>query len=255
MPESLEDALKQASGAAANYVNSGGTRCAVELLLPEISDLAEEGAQQRLWDCARFFLEWFREYIGNQNIKAIFPDAGVAALLKHQWQDAPFAIASLSDRKPVGEDDEVVVLISPDYQYAGLVERLANSLVSEDAVIRPLLLWNPRLSSGDVGIGYNVRRMREFFLTSFIPVYYLRPLTMGAIYRCYPEPWLLFKDDPSRPGHYLLVKQQGARPDADDIESLFMASTEEGGGDGPSALDKAFGALSSLQRFMRALSK
>lgn len=46
----------------------------------------------------------------------IYPDMGVAAMLKNQWQDADFAFASLSDRSPVSEDDDLVVLAAPDPQ-------------------------------------------------------------------------------------------------------------------------------------------
>ena len=30
--------------------------------------------------------------------------------------------------------------------------------------IRPLIMWNPRLVSGDVGVGFNVRNLRRNFL-------------------------------------------------------------------------------------------
>lgn len=46
----------------------------------------------------------------------IYPDMGVAAMLKNQWQDAEFAFASLSDRSPVSEDDDLIVLAAPDPQ-------------------------------------------------------------------------------------------------------------------------------------------
>ena len=40
---------------------------------------------------------------------------------------------SLSDRKPIMSDDEIVVMIVPDYQMLEYVERLASSL-SDDPV-------------------------------------------------------------------------------------------------------------------------
>ena len=46
----------------------------------------------------------------------IYPDMGVAAMLKNQWQDAGFRFASLSDRNPVSEDDDLIVLAAPDPQ-------------------------------------------------------------------------------------------------------------------------------------------
>lgn len=41
---------------------------------------------------------------------------GVAAMLKNQWPEVAFKFASLSDRKPVSEEDELVVLAAPDPQ-------------------------------------------------------------------------------------------------------------------------------------------
>lgn len=48
----------------------------------------------------------------------IYPDMGVAAMLKNNWQDAEFEFASLSDRNPVSEDDDLIVLAAPDPQGA-----------------------------------------------------------------------------------------------------------------------------------------
>lgn len=56
-------------------------------------------------------------HAGTANVQ-IYPDMGVAAMLKNQWQDADFAFASLSDRNPVSEDDDLIVLPAPDPQGA-----------------------------------------------------------------------------------------------------------------------------------------
>ena len=39
---------------------------------------------------------------------------GVAAMLKNSWTDCPYKIASLIDRKPVSEDDNIIVIAAPD---------------------------------------------------------------------------------------------------------------------------------------------
>eukprot|EP00271_Cylindrocystis_brebissonii_P021515 TRINITY_DN7729_c0_g2_i1.p1 TRINITY_DN7729_c0_g2~~TRINITY_DN7729_c0_g2_i1.p1 ORF type:complete len:396 (+),score=60.12 TRINITY_DN7729_c0_g2_i1:90-1190(+) len=218
LPSSLEDAVNQGSQAAAFLSLSGGLRICVELLVPELQNLSEDGAQERLWLYARSFVEGYQAQLMGQKVKAIFPDAGSAAMLKFQWPDAPFAIASLSDRVPVSDDDDAVVLIAPDFQALADVERVAALLKPVDGPPRPLVMWNPRLVSGDVGIGLNVRRLRENFLNSFTTAYLLRPLNVGAVYRCYPGLWKLFLDDPDVPGRYLLFREQENRPDLDDIE-------------------------------------
>ncbi|GJN00938.1 hypothetical protein PR202_ga18165 [Eleusine coracana subsp. coracana] len=134
-----------------------------ELLIPQLEFLNEEGAQAELWALARIFLDTLVEETG-QKVTAIFPDAGAAALLKYQWQDAPFKCSSLSDRKPISAEDEVAVMIIPDHQMLESVERIASQLA--DDPIRPLVMWNPRLVSGDVGVGFNVRNLRRNFLSN-----------------------------------------------------------------------------------------
>uniref|UniRef100_A0A453QN51 DUF1995 domain-containing protein n=1 Tax=Aegilops tauschii subsp. strangulata TaxID=200361 RepID=A0A453QN51_AEGTS len=187
-------------------------------------------------------------------VKAVFPDAGVAALLKHQWKDAKFKCASLSDRKPVDTDDGVVVMIIPDHQMLESVERIASQLA--DDPIRPLVMWNPRLVSGDVGVGYNVRNLRRNFLSTFTTVYSMRPLPTGAIFRCYPEKWKVFYDDPKRPNRYLLARESSSRPDATDIEIIFGGGgASEQPEEEPSMMTNVMAAFSSVSRFMRVISK
>ncbi|KAF3328563.1 hypothetical protein FCM35_KLT05641 [Carex littledalei] len=102
------------------FVNAGGMRAIVELLIPELQFLNEIGAQANVSELSR-------------KVKVIFPDAGVAALLKYNWMDTKFGCASLGDRNPVDKEDEIVVLIIPDYQMLEKVEIIANRL-SDDPV-------------------------------------------------------------------------------------------------------------------------
>lgn len=46
-------------------------------------------------------------------------------------------MSSLSDRKPVEKEDEIVVMIVPDYQMLGYVEKIAAEL-SDD----PVSIWH-----------------------------------------------------------------------------------------------------------------
>ncbi|OAY85467.1 hypothetical protein ACMD2_04101 [Ananas comosus] len=216
LPSDLEGAIRQSGEASAMFIASGGMRAIVELLIPQLQFLNTEGAQAEVWELSRIFLETLIEESGFLRVKAIFPDSGVAALLKYQWKDVKFGCSSLSDRNPVDDEDEVVVMIIPDYQMLEYVERIANRL--SDDPPRPLVMWNPRLVSGDVGVGFNVRKLRRYFLSTFTTVYSMRPLPSGAIFRCYPGVWKVFYDDVNRPNRYLLAKEQPDRPDATDVE-------------------------------------
>ncbi len=46
----------------------------------------------------------------------VYPDMGTAAMLKHQWEDCSFQLASLGDRRPVSNEDDVVIVAAPDPQ-------------------------------------------------------------------------------------------------------------------------------------------
>ncbi|KAL2942100.1 Protein LOW PSII ACCUMULATION 3 chloroplastic [Bienertia sinuspersici] len=112
---------------------------------------------------------------------------------------------------------------------------------------RPLIMWNPRLISEDVGVGFNVRKLRRSFLRTFSVVYSMRPFAAGAVFRCYPGLWKVFYDDKDRPGRYLLAKELISRPDTEELEE----KAEEG----PSLFARAAGIFSSLNRFMRVITK
>jgi len=253
LPPNLDGAILQASQSSAEFISGGGMRAIVELLLPELEFLNDEGSQEDFWQLARHYLETVKEDTGVQKLKAIFPDAGAAALLKHWWKDANFSFASLSDRKPVEDEDEIIIMIAPDYQMLASVEKIASLL--SDNLPRPLIMWNPRLFSGDVGVGLNVRRLRSSFLRTFTVVYSMKPLTSGAVFRCYPGMWQIFLDDKERPGRYILAKEQSMRPDADDLDMVFFAGKKVDDEENPSFLVETMSTIASFGRFMRSLTK
>ena len=74
----------------------------------------------------------------------VFPDIGVAAYLQNNWHEPGFAIRSLSDKKPVLGNEDLVIVASPDPTGAQDCMKL-NSTVPADV---PLVLFNPRLVSG-----------------------------------------------------------------------------------------------------------
>uniref|UniRef100_A0A7N1A6Z4 DUF1995 domain-containing protein n=1 Tax=Kalanchoe fedtschenkoi TaxID=63787 RepID=A0A7N1A6Z4_KALFE len=250
LPSDLEGAVRQSGVASASFVSSGGMRAMVELLIPQLQFLDEEGAQAELWELSRVFIDTIIEETGCQRVRAVFPDAGAAALLQYRWASAAFGFSSLSDRKPVKPEDEIVVMVVPDYQMLEYVERIASGL--SDDPPRPLIMWNPRLVSEDVGVGFNVRKLRRNFLSTFTSVYYMRPLPSGAVYRCYPGLWKVFYDDKDRPNRYLLAKEMLSRPDAEELEIIYGDVEEPESG--TSLFSKAAGVFASVSRFMKAIS-
>ncbi|RVX19066.1 hypothetical protein CK203_007104 [Vitis vinifera] len=292
LPSDLEGAVRQSGQASASFVSSGGMRAIVELLIPQLQFLDDEGAQAELWELSRIFIDTLIEETGCQRVKAIFPDAGAAALLKYRWGDAAFGFASLSDRKPVEAEDELVVMVVPDYQMLAYVERIASNLSDDPVSTYPQSLSEtilkicffskashhvePRLISEDVGVGFNVRKLRRYFLSTFTVVYSMRPLPAGAVFRCYPGSWKVFYDDKDRPNRYLLAKEQISRPDAEELEvsgcqismiesqevdflmnllQIIFGDVQDKSEKGPSFFGQAASIFSSLNRFMKVISK
>eukprot|EP00850_Spirogloea_muscicola_P014436 SM000103S09528 [mRNA] locus=s103:428117:429757:- [translate_table: standard] len=180
-----------------------------------------------------------------QRLKAIFPDTGTAAMLQNQWGAVPFKIGSLSDRRGISGEEDIVVLVTPGHQELAEAQRVAATLAEMDGPPKALILWNQRLISGDVGIGLNVRRLRERFLA------YVHSFPQLFL----PTVVLLFLDDKERPGRYLLSHEQGDRPTLEDLDNLIITAESGSSPGGPSPVAKAAGLFSSISRFMKALSQ
>jgi hypothetical protein len=263
LPDSLTDALAAAAEATALALDRGCERAVVEILLPEFWDplsgpvYAEEGDQQRFWKLTRRFIDCVVAARPGVAIRAIYPDAGVAAMLRNQWTDAPFAISSLNDRRAVEESDEVIVAASPDPQGVDSLIKITRALAPGQS----LIMFNPRLASGDVGVGLNIRRLRETFLKDFVTTYSLRPVgDVGSVFRKYPGLWQVFVQDDALPGRYKLVAERPTRPGGETLDLIIMEALGGGGGPGgeggePGFVDKVLLTLKSLQRFSRSLSQ
>jgi len=207
-------------------------------LLPDLWDpasgavFAEEGDQQRFWKLTRRYCE---ELAGSSpagtRVRALYPDAGVAAMLKSQWsgsdRDASspplsFDIAAITDRTPVRSGtDDVVVLAAPDPQSLAAAVKAADA--ARDAGVA-CAMFNPRLVSGDVGIGLNVRRLRDGFLSSFTTCYALRPVgEVGTVYKRWPGKWQVFIEDERAPGRYKLTNKEGydVAPAGEALDLIF----------------------------------
>lgn len=102
----------------------------------------------------------------------------------------------------------MIVVACPDPQGAEETIRLVRMAGEQDEKegreYRPIILFNPRLSSGDVGLGLNARRMRENFSKNFTVTYSLRPIgNEGSVFRRYPGLWKVFMVSRST-SYYLL---------------------------------------------------
>jgi len=288
LPEDLADAISQSARATAEAITRGNTRCQVEILLPEFWDpisgpiFPNRGDQERFWRITRRFVDELggalalagaRGEEGEPVVNAVYPDAGVAAMLAHQWSADPssFRLTSLNDRRPIRASDQLVVIACPDPPGANDCTRIVRQVGEQDeqngVPERPVVLFNQRMSSGDVGLGLNARRLRDSFLRAFTVTYSLRPIgDIGSVYKRYPDTWKVFLEDPQLPGRYKLVSEQPSRPQGEYLDYIIQQALGNGpdgqGGPGGEQQGGAAGLLSQLQRtanslqyFMKSLTK
>ena len=57
-------------------------------------------------------------------------------------------------------------------------------------------MLNGRLEDAAVGIGSVARERRKGFVASWQQAYWLQPLEGGALMRCFPDDWRLYRQDP-----------------------------------------------------------
>jgi hypothetical protein len=238
LPKTLEDAIAQAREGTQAAIADGYTRLQVELLFPELKPMP----------VALQFLPVF-DQLGSQ-LKVFFPDAGAAALARHDWGDVPFKILDIgTGRIPVQQqvepEDRAFLFIAPSAVQVAQVEKLCSA-----AGERPFVMLNPRLEDvSTIGIGYAGRQLRDRFLNTIESCYHLRPLDGAALLRCYPDPWQVWLETGN--DDYQLIAELPKKPVGEEIEQILAGTTQPAGSPPP----KKPGFLTNLQRFMRALSR
>lgn len=239
LPDSLDEAIAQARGATQAAIAAGYTRLQVELLLPELKPMPT----------ALQYLPVFSDL--GTDLKIFFSDAGAAALAKRDWKEFPCRIGSLdvagsrqtsTVEELVEPEDKVFLFVAPTSVEITPVEQVCNA-----AGERPAILFNPRLEDvGIVGIGFTARKIRERFLNTFEPCYYLRPMEQAVLLRCYPSPWQVWLE---ADGSYTLIAEEHLKPDSEKLDQILSQASS------PQAPVKRGGLLSDLQRMLRALGQ
>jgi len=234
LPQDLDSAIAQAIDATQAALDAGYTRLQVELLFPELNPMP----------IAEQFLPLFAD-LGDR-CKALFTDAGAAALAQRDWNDATCILRSMFEPKgQLQPEDEAILLIAPSAVEVAKVEEIC-----EAAGDRPVVMLLPKLEDlATVGLGYAGRQLRERFLNSLEACYSIKPLEGAAIFRCYPSSWQIWQE--TEPGNYQLLTEMARRPTADDLNQIFMDEAAET----PSAPPPKKGFLSGLQGFLKALSQ
>ncbi len=133
--------------------------------------------------------------LSDNNIKTLlcWPDAGATALAKNKYSDFANIIFSFKELKgkSINEyQNKLLICVSPqpyDYvEFSALVEGSENRIV----------MLNGKLEDGAVGIGSVGRERRKGFVSSWNNIFWVQPLSNGALMKCYPNDWSVFRLDP-----------------------------------------------------------
>jgi hypothetical protein len=238
-PTTLDEAITQAQAATQAALTAGYTRLQVELAIPELKPM--QPAYQ--------FLPVLADR--GKGLKIFFTDAGAAALARRDWKDSPHAIQSIDiagARQTSGVDelvtpeDTAFLFVAPSSVEVLLVEQICNA-----AGDRPVILFNPRLEDvGTVGIGYTARKLRERFLNTIEPCYFLRPLDGAALLRCYPSTWQVWANTNDENESYTLIAEEPLKPSLERLDEIFTQNSDVQ----PSRPQSMF---SGLERLLKAL--
>ena len=227
LPDNLEDATEQAIAATHRAIADGANRVIADLRFPEL----------KVMPIAYEFAASFNQRYGKA-WQAIFSDAGAAALAKREWADLDVSVRGVNEgRRAIREEDQAFLMIEPTSVEVELVEKLAQL-----AGDRPFVMLNPRLENSEVGLGLAARQMRDRFLSTFETAYYIKPLELGALWRCYPQTWQVWQQTEEGMQSMAEVAQ---RPSSEDIDRLFKQKTGKQSGS----------FLGRLQQFLSALAR
>lgn len=210
-PNTLDEAIAQAQTATQAALEAGYTRLQVEIAIPELKPM--QPAYQ--------YLPIFEAY--GAALKVFFTDAGAAALARREWADSNYNVQSIdiqgtrqttSIDQLVVPEDQAFVFVAPSAVEVSVVEQIANA-----AGGRPVILFNPRMEDVSiVGIGFAARKLRERFLNTIEPCYYLKPLEGAALLRSYPSQWQVWAEAPEG---YTLIAEEAQKPTLERLDEIF----------------------------------
>ena len=227
LPDNFAGAQAQALTAVQAALKAGYKRLQVEILAPDLKPDALAYPFHQVFDAPFGFA---------------FADAGAAALAKYRWEQPDWMVCGIREAGQI--DDPTPLIVSmPTLVEIEAVEQLCdrrNSNVSTDkSTDIPVVVINPILQdTGMAGVGLSGRRLRERFMSTLEPCYFLQSLGSGALFRMFPHPWTVWELTDA--GHYQVIATLDAKPSGEQLAQLFAGNEPES-------------IWSGLKRFIRAL--
>ena len=155
-------------------------------------------------------------------------------LYAEDLKDVILDFNQLKRAEPETPDTRLLLAVNPspaDYEeFQALCENHAGAI----------LMLNGRLEDAAVGIGSVARERRKGFVASWQQAYWLQPLEGGALMRCFPDDWRLYRQDPDG---FRQLDVLSERPDPDTTSALLA-------GEDPDSIKQQ---LSGVDRFLDGL--
>jgi hypothetical protein len=150
-------------------------------------------------------------------------------------------------------DDQAYLFVEPSSVEVSQVEEMCNQ-----AGDKFVIMLNPKLEDvATIGIGYAGRQLRERFLSTLEPAYYLRPMAGAVLLRAYPGPWQVWQE--TSDDNYTLVAELPQKPSGEALDRILLGEPSTDSRAVPSsdapARPRRGGFLSDLQNFLKALSQ
>ena len=227
LPDDFAGAQAQALAAVQAALGAGYKRLQVEILAPDLKPDALAYPFHQVFDAPFGFA---------------FADAGAAALAQYRWEQPDWTVCGIREAQQVA-DTVPLIFPMPTLVEIEAVEALCdrrNSNISTDkSKDVPVLVINPQLQdTGTAGVGLSGRRLRERFISTLEPCYFLQSLGNGALFRVFPHPWTVWQL--TEDSEYEVIATLDSKPSGEQLAQLFAA-------------DEQASILSGLKRFIRAL--
>ena len=139
----------------------------------------------------------------------LWADAGGAALAKRDYPELSDKIFTFKEYLNSSVSKNCILLVcSPQPYDIEMFEQVCSHTNST------VIMINGKLEDPIVGIGSVGREMRKRFAEKWKVLYFIQPLSMGALLKRFPNDWQLFKLNPNG---YSFVKSFDNRPDDETI--------------------------------------
>ena len=147
----------------------------------------------------------------NKNVFITYSDQGSVALAQRDYSNIKeniYTFKGFNESHHIEDNDSILISILPQPYDFDSFEPMCDKFKGLHFSL------NPKFEDANIGIGSVIRERRKNFVKTWHNIYYLQPISNGAIMHAYPNNWLLFKEINKR---YLFKKEFDKKPDNETI--------------------------------------